>query len=57
MSFGVCLVGYVVLILGFALGAHFFDVEPRWIGVGVLCLVEVAIVHAVTATRQRDFPS
>jgi predicted signal transduction protein with EAL and GGDEF domain len=56
MSFGIYLVGYIMLIVGFALGSHFLSVEPRWISVGVLCLVEIAIVHGVNATQQRDFP-
>ena len=56
MSFGIYFVGYMVLIVGFALGSLFLSVEPRWIGVGVLCLIEIAIVHGVTVTQQRDFP-
>jgi hypothetical protein len=33
------------------------NVPPKWIGVGILFLVGVAIVHGVTATRQKDLPS
>ncbi|TMA96134.1 MAG: hypothetical protein E6J74_09470 [Deltaproteobacteria bacterium] len=29
-------------------------VPMQWIGVGILCLIGVAIVHGVTATRQKD---
>jgi uncharacterized membrane protein YiaA len=54
MSFGLYLIGYIVLIIGLAVGAHFLHVQPRWIGVGVLCLVGLAIVHGVTATRHKD---
>lgn len=57
MSFGIYIVGYVILIVGLALGAHFLHVEPKWIGVGVLCLIGIAIVHGVTATRQKDASS
>ena len=54
MSFGIYIVGYVILIAGLAIGAHFLHVQPKWIGVGVLCLIGVAIVHGATATRQKD---
>jgi hypothetical protein len=54
MSFGIYLVGYIILIVGLAIGANLIHVQTQWIGVGVLCLVGVAIVHGVTATRQKD---
>ena len=56
MSLGIYLVGYLVLITGLALGANLLHVAPKWIGVGVLCLVGIAIVHGVTATRHKDPP-
>jgi len=54
MSFGLYLVGYIILIVGLAVGAHFLAVPPKWIGVGALCLIGIAIVHGVTATRHKD---
>jgi uncharacterized membrane protein YiaA len=57
MSFGIYIVGYIIFILGMAIGAHLLNVPLQWIGVGVLCLVGLAIVHGVTATRQKDLPS
>jgi uncharacterized membrane protein YiaA len=57
MSFGIYIAGYVIFILGVAIGAHLLNAPPEWIGVGVLCLVGVAIVHGVTATRQKDAAS
>ena len=54
MSFGLYLVGYIILIVGLSIGAHLLHVDPKWIGVGVLCLIGIAIVHGVTATRQKD---
>jgi hypothetical protein len=54
MSFGIYLIGYIIMIVGLGLGAHLMHVPPRWIGVGVLVLVGLGIVHGVTATRQRD---
>jgi urea transporter len=54
MSFGLYIFGYVVLIIGLALGAHLAHVPQQWIGVGVLCLIGLAIIHGVKATRQKD---
>ena len=54
MSFGIYLVGYIILIAGLAIGANMLNVPLQWIGVGILCLIGLAIVHGVSATRQRD---
>ena len=54
MSFGIYIAGYVILIAGLALGAHFLHIHPKWIWVGVICLIGMAIIHGVTATRQKD---
>jgi hypothetical protein len=54
MSFGIYIVGYTILIIGLALGAHLLQVPQKWIGVGVVCLVGMAIIHGVTATRHKD---
>ncbi len=54
MSFGIYLVGYIILIAGLAIGANILNVPLQWIGVGILSLVGLAIVHGVSATRQRD---
>ena len=57
MSFGLYIVGYIILIIGLAIGAHLLHVPQKWIGVGVLCLIGIAIIHGVTATRQKDPPA
>ncbi len=57
MSFGIYIVGYIILIIGLAIGAHLMHVPQKWIGVGVICLIGIAIIHGVTATRQKDPPS
>ena len=56
MWFGIFVVGYVIFIAGVAIGAHLLNAPPQWIGVGVLCLIGLAIVHGVKATRQKDTP-
>jgi hypothetical protein len=57
MSFGIYLVGYIILIVGLALGANLLHVPMNWIIVGVICLVGIAILHGVAVTRQKDPPS
>lgn len=54
MSFGLYIVGYVILIIGLALGAYYLHVPPRWVGVGVLVLVGIGIASGVAKTRQKD---
>jgi hypothetical protein len=54
MSFTIYLVGYIILIIGLAVGAHMLHVAPRWIGVGVLILAGLGILTGVARTRQRD---
>jgi protein-S-isoprenylcysteine O-methyltransferase Ste14 len=54
MSFVIYLIGYLVLIVGLAVGAHMMHVPPRWIGVGALILVGLGILTGVARTRQRD---
>ncbi len=54
MSFALYLIGYVVLIVGLAIGANMMHMPPRWIGVGVIILVGLGILKGVSSTRQRD---
>lgn len=54
MSFGIYLVGYIILIAGLAIGANLLNVPMQWIGVAILCLAGIAIIHGVTATRLKN---
>ena len=54
MSFGLYIVGFIVLIVGLALGAFLMHIPAQWIGVGVVVLVGLGILTGVTTTRQRD---
>ena len=54
MSFGLYVVGFIVLIVGLALGAFLLHVPPQWIGVGVIVMIGLAILTGVTTTRQKD---
>src|SRR5262249_28638310 len=54
MSFGIYMVGFIVLIIGLALGAHLMHMPGRWIGVGVIVLTGLGILLGVTSTRRPD---
>jgi hypothetical protein len=54
MSFGIYMVGFIVMIVGLALGAHLMHVPPTWIGVGVIVLIGLGILLGVTSTRRPD---
>jgi len=54
MSFALYIVGFIVVIIGLAWGAYLAHVPQQWIGVGVVVLVGLGIVTAVTHTSQRD---
>ncbi len=54
MSFGLYLLGFVVLIVGLALAAWLLHVSATWIAVGVVVMVGIGIISAVSHTRQRD---
>ena len=54
MSFGLYILGFAILTIGLAIGAHLMHMPPRWIGVGVTVMVGLGILKAVSHTRQRD---
>jgi hypothetical protein len=54
MSFGIYMIGFIILIIGLGTGAFLMHVPPMWIGVGVLIMIGLGILLGVTSTRQRD---
>jgi hypothetical protein len=54
MSFGLYMVGFIVLILGIAYGAHLANVPTQWIAVAVIVMAGIGILTGVTRTRHRD---
>jgi hypothetical protein len=54
MSFGLYIVGFIVLIVGLAVGAFLLHVPAQWIGVGVIVMIGLGILTGVTTTKQRD---
>ena len=55
-SFGTYLVGFILVIVGLAVGAYLLNVPTTWIGVGVVVLIGLGILTATTRTRPKDPP-
>jgi hypothetical protein len=53
-SFGIYLIGFLVLIAGLAMGAYYLHIPAHWVGVGVLVLVGIGITGGVARTRMKD---
>lgn len=54
MSFGLYLLGFVLLIGGVVYGATLMHIPSHWIAVLVLIMAGLAIVKGVKATRPKD---
>jgi hypothetical protein len=54
MSFAIYVIGFIVMVVGLAYGAHLLHVPPRWIGTGVVVMIGFGILSGVAKTRQRD---
>lgn len=55
-SFATFLVGYIVLVIGLAIGASLLNVPTTWIAVGVIVLIGIGIISATNRTKPRDPP-
>jgi len=54
VSFGIYIVGYLILIGGLIWGAVMMHVPVRWIAVGAIVMAGIGILSGVKATRQKD---
>ena len=54
MSFGIYIVGFLIMIGGLVYAAVNLHIAAHWIAAGAIVLVGLAILKAVTATRQKD---
>ena len=54
MTFALYILGFIILIVGLAVGANMMHIPAQWIGVGILVLIGLGVVTGATATRQRD---
>jgi hypothetical protein len=54
MSFGLYLAGFLIVIGGLIYGAVLLHVPQRWIAVGAVILLGLAILKGVKTTRPKD---
>ena len=57
MSFGIYILGFLIMIGGLIYGATRLHVPSHWIVVFAIVMVGLAILKAVTNTRQQDPPA
>lgn len=55
-SFAAYLIGFIVLIVGLAIGAYLLGLATTWIAVGVIVLAGLGIMSAVSHGKRRDLP-
>jgi len=55
-SFGVYLIGFIIAVIGLAYAAHLAHVPTVWIGAGVIVLVGLGVLKAVTRTTSKAPP-
>jgi apolipoprotein N-acyltransferase len=56
-SFGIYVIGFIIVIVGLALAAHLLGVSSTWIGIGIIILVGIAILSGVSKTKRPDPPA
>ncbi|PYQ36363.1 MAG: hypothetical protein DMF57_00500 [Acidobacteria bacterium] len=49
--FNLALVGWIILIVALALAARMWHVPTIWIGIGVLALLGIGVISAVTRSK------
>jgi len=54
VSFGLYILGFLIALGGLIYGAVLLHVPSRWIVVGAIVLLGVAVLTGVKATRQKD---
>lgn len=54
MSFAMYMIGLILVVVGLAYGASLANVPAHWIAVGVIAILGLGIMSAVSKTRMRD---
>lgn len=53
-SFGIYLVGFIILIIGLSYGAFLAGVAAQWILVGAISALGIGVLAGVSTMRRRD---
>lgn len=56
-AFALYIFGFIVLVMGLAYGAFLLHVPHTWIGVGLLVMIGLGVMSAVSHTKRRDAPT
>jgi hypothetical protein len=56
-SFGIYVIGFIIVIVGLALAANMLGLSGTWIGIGIIVLVGIAILTGVSKTKRPDPPA
>jgi hypothetical protein len=56
-SFGIYQIGFIIFVIGLAIGAYLLGAPPMWIGVGVVILIGLGILMGVSRTKRPDPPA
>ena len=56
-SFGIYLIGFIILIVGLAIAASLLGAPSLCIGVGVIVLIGIGVLTGVSRTKRPDPPS
>ncbi|MEO8575334.1 MAG: hypothetical protein ABI556_01475 [Gemmatimonadales bacterium] len=56
-SFSIYLIGFIVLIVGLAVGAVLLGAPTQWIVVGAIILIGIGILTGTSRTKTKDPPS
>ena len=54
MSFGLYVLGFIIVVAGVALGGYYLHVPAHWIAVAALILIGIGVAKGVANTRHRD---
>ena len=53
-SFGIYIIGFIILIIGVAFGMSELGMSTTWIGIVSLILIGLGVMVGVSKTRRRD---
>ncbi|HUF51478.1 MAG TPA: hypothetical protein VMN60_11620 [Longimicrobiales bacterium] len=56
-SFGIYVVGFIILIIGLALAATMLGISTTWIAIGAVVLIGIGVLTGVSRTKRPDPPT
>ena len=56
-SFGIYVIGFIILIIGLALGASMMGLPTVWIAIGAIVLIGIGVLTGVSRTKRPDPPA